>query len=132
MTPPEPLLQIRGLRTHFFTESGVAKAVDGSVDACKTRFRRADECVIADGDTDIALVHVAAGIAGIDVAAAALETLPLVRRSEIGRLAARRPRRRAAVRLRFPAAGVVVTAAPEDVVVEPVPRDRTEQTAKQA
>ena len=27
MTPP--LLQIRGLRTHFFTESGVAKAVDG-------------------------------------------------------------------------------------------------------
>jgi peptide/nickel transport system ATP-binding protein len=24
-----PLLQIRGLRTHFFTESGVAKAVDG-------------------------------------------------------------------------------------------------------
>jgi oligopeptide/dipeptide ABC transporter ATP-binding protein len=25
----EPLLQIRGLRTHFFTESGVAKAVDG-------------------------------------------------------------------------------------------------------
>jgi oligopeptide/dipeptide ABC transporter ATP-binding protein len=29
MTPIEPLLQIRGLRTHFFTESGVAKAVDG-------------------------------------------------------------------------------------------------------
>jgi oligopeptide/dipeptide ABC transporter ATP-binding protein len=29
MTPVEPLLQIRGLRTHFFTESGVAKAVDG-------------------------------------------------------------------------------------------------------
>ena len=27
MTPP--LLQIRGLQTHFFTESGVAKAVDG-------------------------------------------------------------------------------------------------------
>src|SRR6185503_82891 len=24
-----PLLQIRGLRTHFFTQSGVAKAVDG-------------------------------------------------------------------------------------------------------
>ena len=24
-----PLLQIRGLKTHFFTESGVAKAVDG-------------------------------------------------------------------------------------------------------
>ena len=24
-----PLLQIRGLRTHFFTESGVARAVDG-------------------------------------------------------------------------------------------------------
>jgi peptide/nickel transport system ATP-binding protein len=29
MTSAEPLLQIRGLRTHFFTESGVAKAVDG-------------------------------------------------------------------------------------------------------
>jgi oligopeptide/dipeptide ABC transporter ATP-binding protein len=29
MTTAEPLLQIRGLRTHFFTESGVAKAVDG-------------------------------------------------------------------------------------------------------
>jgi oligopeptide/dipeptide ABC transporter ATP-binding protein len=25
----EPLLQIRGLRTHFYTESGIAKAVDG-------------------------------------------------------------------------------------------------------
>jgi peptide/nickel transport system ATP-binding protein/oligopeptide transport system ATP-binding protein len=29
MSASEPLLQIRGLRTHFFTESGVAKAVDG-------------------------------------------------------------------------------------------------------
>jgi len=29
MSTSEPLLQIRGLRTHFFTESGVAKAVDG-------------------------------------------------------------------------------------------------------
>jgi oligopeptide/dipeptide ABC transporter ATP-binding protein len=29
MSAAEPLLQIRGLRTHFFTESGVAKAVDG-------------------------------------------------------------------------------------------------------
>jgi len=30
MTAPQPpILQIRGLRTHFFTESGVAKAVDG-------------------------------------------------------------------------------------------------------
>ena len=29
MTAVQPLLQIRGLRTHFFTESGVAKAVDG-------------------------------------------------------------------------------------------------------
>jgi oligopeptide/dipeptide ABC transporter ATP-binding protein len=29
MTSVEPLLQIRGLRTHFFTEAGVAKAVDG-------------------------------------------------------------------------------------------------------
>ena len=29
MTDVQPLLQIRGLRTHFFTESGVAKAVDG-------------------------------------------------------------------------------------------------------
>ena len=29
MTAIQPLLQIRGLRTHFFTESGVAKAVDG-------------------------------------------------------------------------------------------------------
>src|SRR5688572_15974843 len=29
MTSAEPLLQIRGLKTHFFTESGVAKAVDG-------------------------------------------------------------------------------------------------------
>ena len=29
MTAVEPLLSIRGLRTHFFTESGVAKAVDG-------------------------------------------------------------------------------------------------------
>jgi 5-carboxymethyl-2-hydroxymuconate isomerase len=36
----------------------VARAVDGSVTACKTRFRRADECVIADGETDIAMVHV--------------------------------------------------------------------------
>ena len=27
--PAEAVLQIRGLRTHFFTESGVAKAVDG-------------------------------------------------------------------------------------------------------
>ena len=26
---PTPLLEIRGLRTHFFTEAGVAKAVDG-------------------------------------------------------------------------------------------------------
>ena len=26
--PEQPLLQIRGLRTHFLTESGVAKAVD--------------------------------------------------------------------------------------------------------
>src|SRR5687768_15053148 len=25
----QPLLEIKGLRTHFFTESGVAKAVDG-------------------------------------------------------------------------------------------------------
>ncbi len=29
MTAIQPLLQIRGLKTHFFTESGVAKAVDG-------------------------------------------------------------------------------------------------------
>ena len=29
MTRPEPLLRIHDLRTHFFTESGVAKAVDG-------------------------------------------------------------------------------------------------------
>src|SRR5688572_29217961 len=29
MSANNPLLQIRGLRTHFFTESGVAKAVDG-------------------------------------------------------------------------------------------------------
>ncbi|MGE0393289.1 MAG: ABC transporter ATP-binding protein [Vicinamibacterales bacterium] len=29
MSDPTPLLQIRGLKTHFFTESGVAKAVDG-------------------------------------------------------------------------------------------------------
>ena len=29
MTAVQPLLQIRCLRTHFFTESGVAKAVDG-------------------------------------------------------------------------------------------------------
>jgi ABC-type dipeptide/oligopeptide/nickel transport system ATPase component len=29
MSANDPLLQIRGLRTHFFTESGVAKAVDG-------------------------------------------------------------------------------------------------------
>ncbi|MDA1183249.1 MAG: ABC transporter ATP-binding protein [Acidobacteria bacterium] len=29
MTATQPLLQIRGLRTHFSTESGVAKAVDG-------------------------------------------------------------------------------------------------------
>ena len=29
MADPTPLLQIRGLKTHFFTESGVAKAVDG-------------------------------------------------------------------------------------------------------
>jgi oligopeptide/dipeptide ABC transporter ATP-binding protein len=29
MNAVQPLLQIRGLRTHFFTESGVAKAVDG-------------------------------------------------------------------------------------------------------
>ena len=29
MTAIQPLLQIRGLRTHFFTESGVARAVDG-------------------------------------------------------------------------------------------------------
>ena len=29
MSTGEPLLQIRGLRTHFYTESGVAKAVDG-------------------------------------------------------------------------------------------------------
>ncbi|MGW7350334.1 5-carboxymethyl-2-hydroxymuconate Delta-isomerase [Streptomyces phytohabitans] len=36
----------------------VAQAVDGSVSACKTRFRRADECVIADGETGIAMVHV--------------------------------------------------------------------------
>src|SRR6266850_7476569 len=27
--PDEPLLSIRGLRTYFYTESGVAKAVDG-------------------------------------------------------------------------------------------------------
>ncbi|NOT28232.1 MAG: ABC transporter ATP-binding protein [Acidobacteria bacterium] len=29
MSADTPLLQIRGLRTHFFTESGVARAVDG-------------------------------------------------------------------------------------------------------
>ena len=29
MADPTPLLQIRGLKTHFFTESGVARAVDG-------------------------------------------------------------------------------------------------------
>ena len=28
-TAPEPVLRIRGLKTHFFTESGVAPAVDG-------------------------------------------------------------------------------------------------------
>jgi len=28
-TPPEPLLDIRGLRTYFHTEAGIAKAVDG-------------------------------------------------------------------------------------------------------
>ena len=33
MNPTAPLLDIRGLRTHFFTEAGVAKAVDG-VDLC--------------------------------------------------------------------------------------------------
>ena len=29
MAHPTPLLQIRGLKTHFYTESGVARAVDG-------------------------------------------------------------------------------------------------------
>src|SRR5437899_5219714 len=27
--PPEPLLQVRGLKTHFFTDEGVVRAVDG-------------------------------------------------------------------------------------------------------
>ena len=27
--PAEPLLKVRGLRTYFFTETGVARAVDG-------------------------------------------------------------------------------------------------------
>src|SRR5437899_12602915 len=27
--PPEPLLQVRGLKTHFFADEGVVRAVDG-------------------------------------------------------------------------------------------------------
>src|SRR5437763_854992 len=29
MTAPTPLLQVKGLRTYFHTEAGIAKAVDG-------------------------------------------------------------------------------------------------------
>ncbi|MGW8376475.1 isomerase [Streptomyces sp. ODS28] len=36
----------------------VARTIEGTVAGCKTRFRRLDECVIADGAEDIAMVHI--------------------------------------------------------------------------
>ncbi|OEV02429.1 5-carboxymethyl-2-hydroxymuconate Delta-isomerase [Streptomyces oceani] len=36
----------------------IAQTVEGTPHTCKTQFRRADECVIADGESDIAMVHV--------------------------------------------------------------------------
>lgn len=36
----------------------LARTVEGSTTGCKTRFRRIDDCVIADGSEDIAMVHV--------------------------------------------------------------------------
>ncbi|MER6144168.1 5-carboxymethyl-2-hydroxymuconate Delta-isomerase [Streptomyces sparsogenes] len=40
----------------------VAKTVDTTVDACKTRFRRLDEAVIADGAPHHAIIHIEAAI----------------------------------------------------------------------
>ncbi|GAB2822020.1 5-carboxymethyl-2-hydroxymuconate Delta-isomerase [Streptomyces daliensis] len=36
----------------------VARTIEGTVAGCKTRFRRIDECVLADGADDIAMVHI--------------------------------------------------------------------------
>jgi 5-carboxymethyl-2-hydroxymuconate isomerase len=36
----------------------VARTIEGTVAGCKTRFRRVDEYVIADGADDIAMVHI--------------------------------------------------------------------------
>lgn len=36
----------------------VARTVEGSVTGCRTRFQALDDCVIADGADDVAMVHV--------------------------------------------------------------------------
>jgi len=36
----------------------LARTVEGTTTGCKTRFRRIDDCVIADGSEDIAMVHI--------------------------------------------------------------------------
>ena len=36
----------------------VANTIEGSVSGCRTRFRRIEESVLADGNDDIAMVHI--------------------------------------------------------------------------
>lgn len=36
----------------------LARTVEGSVAGCKTRFRQIEECVIADGSDEVAMLHV--------------------------------------------------------------------------
>ncbi|WP_340561979.1 5-carboxymethyl-2-hydroxymuconate Delta-isomerase [Streptomyces sp. GSL17-111] len=43
-----------GKELHAVTED----AIGASVAACKTRFRRIEECVIADGDGEVDMVHI--------------------------------------------------------------------------
>lgn len=40
----------------------LARTVEGTVTGCKTRFRTIDDCVIADGSDDIAMVHIEVGL----------------------------------------------------------------------
>ncbi|MBA0050121.1 isomerase [Streptomyces sp. AJS327] len=40
----------------------VANTIEGSVEGCKTRFRRIEESVLSDGTDDIAMVHIEVGV----------------------------------------------------------------------
>ncbi|UGY91021.1 5-carboxymethyl-2-hydroxymuconate Delta-isomerase [Streptomyces gobiensis] len=42
--------------------SVIEKTIDASAAACRTRFRRIEECVIADGAEDIDMVHIEVAI----------------------------------------------------------------------